>query len=142
MESSPTSLRLRRVWAAVFRSALVWSTNAFQSSIKENDLGTTFGGGMIAMAAVLATLEAIENDDMIDNAKAVEQHLRERAFGGERSSRSSRKRVPARNRVRRVVLSGSLEVVGTQDHHRNIEQPESVETPSAALCFDHRDSTF
>jgi len=47
------------------------------SKIKENDLGTTFGGGMIAMAAVLATLEAIENEGMMENAKAVELHLRD-----------------------------------------------------------------
>lgn len=45
--------------------------------IKENDLGTTFGGGMLAMAAVLATLEAIEADEMLANAKAVENYLRE-----------------------------------------------------------------
>ena len=45
-------------------------------NIKLNDLGTTFGGGMLAMAAVLATLEAVESDDMIANAKAVELHLR------------------------------------------------------------------
>ena len=45
--------------------------------IKENDLGTTFGGGMMAMAAVSATLEAIENDGMLANVKAVEAHLRE-----------------------------------------------------------------
>jgi acetylornithine/succinyldiaminopimelate/putrescine aminotransferase len=51
------------------------------ASIKENDLGTTFGGGMIAMAAVLATLEAIENDKMISNAKAVENHLRDSLAG-------------------------------------------------------------
>jgi acetylornithine/N-succinyldiaminopimelate aminotransferase len=44
--------------------------------IKENDLGTTFGGGMMAMAAVSATLEAIENDGMLANVKAVEAHLR------------------------------------------------------------------
>ena len=44
--------------------------------IKENDLGTTFGGGMMAMAAVTATLEAIENDGMLANVKAVEAHLR------------------------------------------------------------------
>ena len=49
--------------------------------IKENDLGTTFGGGMLAMAAVLATLEAIENDDMIANARRVEQHLRDSLSG-------------------------------------------------------------
>ena len=54
---------------------------AAASSIKENDLGTTFGGGMLAMAAVLATLEAIEQDDMIDNARRVEQHLRDSLAG-------------------------------------------------------------
>lgn len=47
------------------------------SAIKENDLGTTFGGGMIAMAAVLATLEAIESDGMIENARGIEEYLRE-----------------------------------------------------------------
>ena len=46
--------------------------------VKENDLGTTFGGGMLAMAAVGATLEAIEADAMLANVKAVESYLRER----------------------------------------------------------------
>jgi acetylornithine/succinyldiaminopimelate/putrescine aminotransferase len=46
--------------------------------IKENDLGTTFGGGMLAMAAVTATLEAIEADGMLANVKEVERYLRER----------------------------------------------------------------
>src|SRR5690349_22578652 len=53
-------------------------TDAIASHIKENDLGTTFGGGMIAMAAVTATLEAIEADSMLANVRAVENHLRER----------------------------------------------------------------
>lgn len=48
------------------------------ASIKENDLGTTFGGGMLAMAAVNATLEAIADDQMLDNVKRVEAHLRTR----------------------------------------------------------------
>jgi acetylornithine aminotransferase/acetylornithine/N-succinyldiaminopimelate aminotransferase len=47
-------------------------SQSVSSGIKENDLGTTFGGGMIAMAAVLATLEAIEEDRMIENAKNIE----------------------------------------------------------------------
>lgn len=51
------------------------------SKIKENDLGTTFGGGMIAMAAVLATLETIEADGMIENAKSIEKHLRNSLAG-------------------------------------------------------------
>jgi len=53
-------------------------SDAIASHIKENDLGTTFGGGMLAMAAVSATLEAIENDRMLENVNAVEAHLRER----------------------------------------------------------------
>ena len=46
--------------------------------IKTNDLGTTFGGGMLAMAAVTATIEAIENDKMRKNIAEIEKHLRER----------------------------------------------------------------
>jgi acetylornithine/N-succinyldiaminopimelate aminotransferase len=53
-------------------------TEKIASHIKENDLGTTFGGGMVAMAAVTATLEAIENDGMLANVRNVENHLRER----------------------------------------------------------------
>lgn len=53
-------------------------TDAIASHIKENDLGTTFGGGMLAMAAVTATLEAIENDRMLANVKRVEAYLRRR----------------------------------------------------------------
>lgn len=52
------------------------TTSAVASGIKENDLGTTFGGGMLAMAAVSATLEAIEADGMLANARAVEDYLR------------------------------------------------------------------
>src|SRR6185369_6027935 len=53
-------------------------TDAISSRIKENDLGTTFGGGMLAMAAVTATLEAIENDRMLENVRRVEAYLRKR----------------------------------------------------------------
>lgn len=47
------------------------------TKIKENDLGTTFGGGMLAMAAVTATLEAIETDRMLENVRAIERYIRE-----------------------------------------------------------------
>ena len=53
-------------------------TKEIASHIKENDLGTTFGGGMIAMAAVTATLEAIESDQMLENVRTVESYLRVR----------------------------------------------------------------
>jgi acetylornithine/N-succinyldiaminopimelate aminotransferase len=52
--------------------------DSIATRIKENDLGTTFGGGMLAMAAVTGTLAAIENDRMLANVKRVEAYLRER----------------------------------------------------------------
>ena len=54
------------------------TTERVAGAIKENDLGTTFGGGMLAMAAVVATLEALEEDGMLENVRAVEAFLRER----------------------------------------------------------------
>jgi len=59
------------------------TTEAVASSIKENDLGTTFGGGMLAMASVVATLEAIEGDGMLANVREVESYLRESLAGVE-----------------------------------------------------------
>jgi len=53
-------------------------TEQIASHIKENDLGTTFGGGMVAMAAITATLEAIENDEMLANVRDIESYLRGR----------------------------------------------------------------
>lgn len=52
-------------------------SKSVSAHIAENDLGTTFGGGMLAMAAVLATLEAIEENDMLENARAAEKYLRQ-----------------------------------------------------------------
>ena len=60
--------------------ACVVSENV-SANIKENDLGTTFGGGMLAMAATLATLQAIEQDGMLANAAHIEQHLRDSLAG-------------------------------------------------------------
>src|ERR671933_694526 len=57
------------------------TTEGVAAAIKENDLGTTFGGGMLAMAAVSATLEAIEADGMLENVRAVEGFLRESLSG-------------------------------------------------------------
>jgi acetylornithine/succinyldiaminopimelate/putrescine aminotransferase len=56
-------------------------SKAIAGHIAENDLGTTFGGGMLAMAAVLATLEAIEDHGMIENAAAAENYLRDNLKG-------------------------------------------------------------
>lgn len=57
------------------------TTKAVASKIKENDLGTTYGGGMLAMTAVTATIESIEADGMMANAARMESYLRRRLRG-------------------------------------------------------------
>ncbi len=54
------------------------TTKAVAARIKENDLGTTYGGGMLAMRAVTATIDAIEADAMMENAARMESYLRRR----------------------------------------------------------------
>ncbi|KXJ99540.1 MAG: acetylornithine aminotransferase [Acidobacteria bacterium OLB17] len=46
------------------------------AAIKENDLGTTFGGGMLAMAAVKATIDVIEREGLLENARNIERMVR------------------------------------------------------------------
>ena len=46
----------------------------------KGDHGTTFGGNPLACAAALATLDSIEADGLLDNVKAVGQHIREAAL--------------------------------------------------------------
>ncbi|HXF42561.1 MAG TPA: aminotransferase class III-fold pyridoxal phosphate-dependent enzyme, partial [Pyrinomonadaceae bacterium] len=53
-------------------------TEQIAGQIKENQLGTTFGGGMVAMAAVEATLDVIESENLLESAKAFEAYIREK----------------------------------------------------------------
>lgn len=46
----------------------VLSSGAIAGRVKPGDQGTTFGGGMIAMAAVSATLETLREDRLMDRA--------------------------------------------------------------------------
>lgn len=50
---------------------------AVAAPIGNGDLGTTFGGGMIAMAAVSATIDAIESGGMLENAGVIEKRISE-----------------------------------------------------------------
>lgn len=46
------------------------------------DLGSTFGGGPIAAAAITATIEAIENEELLDNVRRCEAQIREQCVTG------------------------------------------------------------
>jgi acetylornithine/succinyldiaminopimelate/putrescine aminotransferase len=46
------------------------------------DLGTTFGGGPVASAAICAVIDAIETDDLLGNVRQREAQIREQCITG------------------------------------------------------------
>ena len=67
---------LAKAWRAACPSAPCWRRPA-AGVLTPGSHGTTFGGGPLACAAGLAVLDAIESDNLLDNARAVGAHLRE-----------------------------------------------------------------
>ncbi len=58
----------------------VLASDAIAAGVEHGDQGSTFGGGMLAMAAVTATLETIREEGLMDRARAIHQQIR-RAVG-------------------------------------------------------------
>jgi acetylornithine/N-succinyldiaminopimelate aminotransferase len=50
-------------------------SDAIGARVKAGDLGSTFGGGPVPCAAALATLEVIDAEGLIENARTVGAHL-------------------------------------------------------------------
>ena len=51
-------------------------TPAVTAALKLEGLGTTFGGGPMACAAIEAVIDAIETEDLLANVRRVSQHIR------------------------------------------------------------------
>ncbi len=55
------------------------ATTALTGGLHVGDLGSTFGGGPVACAAALATLDVIEQERLLENVVRVSAHLRQGA---------------------------------------------------------------
>jgi acetylornithine/N-succinyldiaminopimelate aminotransferase len=51
-------------------------SDAIAETVKPGDHGSTFGGGMLAMAAVVATMKSLVEDDLMGRAKAIYERLK------------------------------------------------------------------
>jgi len=60
----------------------VLSTDAVAAGLGAGDLGTTFGGGPLAAAAIVATLDAIEEERLLQNVRDREVQIREQCVVG------------------------------------------------------------
>jgi acetylornithine/succinyldiaminopimelate/putrescine aminotransferase len=62
--------------------AALLATEDLASQQKPGDLGTTFGGGPLAAAAIVAVIGTIRHDQLLDNVRQREKQLRERCVIG------------------------------------------------------------
>ena len=68
-----------------FPVAALLLTEAMAATTKPGEHGSTFGGGPLACAAVLAVLDAIEQEELLPRANAIAAWVRSLAPGGERA---------------------------------------------------------
>jgi acetylornithine/succinyldiaminopimelate/putrescine aminotransferase len=73
---TPDIMTLAKGLGSGFPIAATVASSAICSSIRVGDLGSTFGGGPLACAAALATLEVIERERLLENVRRVSDQLR------------------------------------------------------------------
>lgn len=60
----------------------VLCSDAIASELGPGDLGSTFGGGPIAAAAIVATIDAIRDENLLENVRAAEKAIRASCITG------------------------------------------------------------
>jgi acetylornithine/succinyldiaminopimelate/putrescine aminotransferase len=58
------------------------ATGQLAAQMHVGDLGTTFGGGPLAAAAIVAVIDAIESENLLDNVREREAEIREHCIVG------------------------------------------------------------
>lgn len=72
----PDMITLAKSIASGVPMGAVLMTEEIAGQIKTGDLGTTFGGGPLAAAALEATIDTILEENLLENVRAGSEHLR------------------------------------------------------------------
>jgi acetylornithine/succinyldiaminopimelate/putrescine aminotransferase len=72
----PDMISLAKSIASGVPMGAVLMTEAIAAHIKTGDLGTTFGGGPLAAAALEATIDVIVEEGLLENVRANSEYLR------------------------------------------------------------------
>ena len=73
----PEMVTLAKGIASGFPAGALLVNQELAAGVQKGDLGSTFGGGPLACAAIEATLEVIEGEKLIENAASMGEYLRE-----------------------------------------------------------------
>jgi len=77
---APDALTLAKGLASGLPIGAVLAGEKLTAGVKTGDLGSTFGGGPVVCAAALATLEVIDREELIANARVQGERLRHGAI--------------------------------------------------------------
>ncbi len=81
-EITPDLITAAKSLAGGFPAGALIATPAVSSQVGKGDLGTTFGGGPVACAAIAAVLETIEEEGLLEQVRDVSAYLQERCSTG------------------------------------------------------------
>jgi len=79
---TPDVLTTAKGLAGGFPAGAVVTTAEIADSLQVGDLGTTFGGGPMACAAILAVIETIRDESLLERVLAVSARIRESCIRG------------------------------------------------------------
>ena len=78
----PDILTLAKSLGGGIPCAAILTTAEVSGRINKGDLGSTFGGGPIAAAAIVAVIDAIRTEDLLDNVRRCEAAIRAQCVTG------------------------------------------------------------
>mgnify|MGYP002622439380 CR=1 FL=1 len=78
----PDILTVAKALGGGFPCGAVLVTETLSSAMRSGELGTTFGGGPVAAAAIVAVIRAIESGKLLDNVVEREREIRDRCITG------------------------------------------------------------
>ena len=74
---TPDMLTTAKGLAGGFPAGALLTTQALAANLEVGELGTTFGGGPMACAAISAVLDAIRDEGLLENVRALSDRIRE-----------------------------------------------------------------
>ena len=74
----PDMMTLAKSIANGFALGVMVTTKEVAADIHRGDIAATFGGGPMAMAAMMATLDCVKKDNVMRNVLEIEKHVREK----------------------------------------------------------------
>lgn len=140
---TPDLLTVAKGLAGGFPAGAVLTTESFADLVSKGDLGTTFGGGPMACALIIAVIDAIEREDLMANVRRGSELIRSTCkvgpvleITGEGYLLGLRTSIPARKVQKKLIDSGILTGLSKDPNIVRLLPPLTLGETEIALLRD------